>query len=228
MPFSTLSCEAGTPSFCAAPSTRTRRASAAALRSKRTPFETPVLPEAPPWLQEVAVSPITTSTLSKPTSSSSATTCAAAMSRPWPMSILPKKAFTRPSGRTASQESSSVGTRAGLPAADCARISAGTERETTKAPEVFRKSRREMDVMSLSSRHLCLRALDRAQYRDMRAAAALQAGERVAQLGVARFGVLPQDRGGGHDPAVDAVAALRHLLFDVSGLQRMRLRRRAK
>src|SRR5712664_249718 len=230
MPFSTLSCEAGTPSFWAAPSTRTRRASAAALRSKRTPFETPVLPEAPPWLQEVAVSPISTATLSNPTSSSSATTWATATSRPWPMSILPKKAFTRPSGRTAIQESSSVGTSGGLPAVVCARTSLveNEEEQTTNAPLAFRNSRRDTDVISPSSRHLRLRALDSAQDRHVGAAAAFQAGERVAQLGVARFGVLPQDRGGGHDPAVDAVAALRHLLRDVGGLQRMRLGRRAE
>ncbi len=35
--------------------------------------------------------------------------------------------------------------------------------------------------------------------------------------------VVAQEGRGRHDPAVDAVAALRHLLFDIGGLQRMRL-----
>ena len=40
-----------------------RRASAAALRSAMPPHWMPVLPEAPPWLQVKAVSPMTTLTL---------------------------------------------------------------------------------------------------------------------------------------------------------------------
>src|SRR6266446_4429115 len=194
----------------------------------------PVLPEAPPWLQVSAVSPMTTSTLSTATSSSSATTCAMAMSSDWPMSILPKKAVTRPSAPIATQESSSVGTRAGLVEAEavCASASptrAGPAAVTINAPEALRNSRRERGAfMVVSSGHLRLSALDRAQDRDVRAAAAFQAGKRVAQLGVVRLGVLLEIGGGGHDPAVDAVAALRHLLLHVGGLQRMRFLRRAQ
>src|SRR5258706_12227225 len=62
----------------------------------------------------------------------------------------------------------------------------------------------------------------------MRRAAALEPGKRVPDLGVGRLRLLFQERRRGHDPAVDAVAALRHLLFDVCGLQRMRLFRRAQ
>src|SRR5438046_1009141 len=142
----------GSPSFCEADCTSRRRASAAALRKGRAPVWIPVLPEAPPWLQVSAVSPMTTSTLATSTSSSSATICAIAMSRDWPMSILPKKALTRPLGRIATQESSSLGRSGGLlpgeTAAVCASVSpvkAGPAAETTSAPEAFRNSRRESD-----------------------------------------------------------------------------------
>ena len=77
------------------------------------PFWIPVLPEAPPWLQVNAVSPITTWTRSNATSSSSATICPIAVSTPWPMSIFPKKAVTLPSGSTATHESSSSGVSGG-------------------------------------------------------------------------------------------------------------------
>jgi hypothetical protein len=101
-------------------------------------------------LQVSAVSPITTSTFSKATSSSSATICAIATSRHWPMSILPKNVVTRPSGSIAIQESSSVGSSAGfaLPAGICARASpmkTGPEADTIRAPDAFRNSRRERD-----------------------------------------------------------------------------------
>src|SRR5712664_4701392 len=74
---------------------------------------------------------------------------AIAISSDWPMSILPKKAVTLPSGRIATQESSSVGTSGGLtPAAVCATASpmnAGPPAEIMSAPEAFRNSRRESD-----------------------------------------------------------------------------------
>src|SRR3989449_9478322 len=230
VPSSTRNCSAGTPSRFEPFSNNKRRASAAALRSSRPPFDTPVLPEAPPWLHEVPVSPISTSTLSKATSCSSATICAITTSRPCPMSILPKKACTRPSGSTAIQESSSVGTSAGLPAATCASapVIGGAANETTRAPEVFRNSRRVRVVMMFSSRQAGLRALDGAQDGHGRSAAALEPGEGVAQLRVARFRVLLEVSRGGHQPAVDAVAALRHLLLDIRRLQRVRLVRRAE
>src|SRR5262245_29908040 len=230
-PSATVSWVSGIPSSFTARSTRRRRASAAALRKGRAPSEIPVLPEAPPWLQEVPVSPISTSTRSNATSSSSATICAIAGSRLCPMSILPKKACTRPLGRTAIHESSSVGTRLDLAAeTPCASDSSGgTKPDTTSAPAACRNSRREIDVFMISSsRHALLRTLDGAQDRHVGAATALEAGKRVTQLGVARLRVLPEIRGGGHDPAIDAVAALRHLLGDVGRLQRVRLLGRAQ
>src|SRR6516162_3064450 len=62
----------------------------------------------------------------------------------------------------------------------------------------------------------------------MRAAAALEAGERLFDLRVGRLLGLIEERGRGHDPAVDAVAALRHLLLHVGPLDRMRLLGRAE
>src|SRR5882762_448426 len=234
-PSSTRSCSTGTPSFCEADCMRSRRAWAEALRSGFAPEKMPVLPEAPPWLQVRAVSPMTTSTLSTATSSSSATIWAIAISSDWPMSILPKKAVARPSGVIATQESSLVGRRGGLPPgwARALPMKAGPAAETTSAPEAFRNSRRESgkstrEFIVVSSGHLRLSALDRAQDGDVRPAAALEARERFAQLRVARLRVLVQVGRRGHDPAVDAVAALRHLLLYVGGLQRVRLLRRAQ
>src|SRR6185295_4978629 len=152
-------------------------------------------------------------------------------SRLWPLSILPKKACTRPLGSTAIQESSSPGTRFCLAAESPAAIdsSKGTRTETTSAPLACRNSRREIGAfMIASSRHALLSTLDSAQDRHVGAAAALEAGERIAQLGIARLWILLQDGGGGHDPAVDAVAALRHLLLDIRRLQRMGLLGRAQ
>ncbi len=62
----------------------------------------------------------------------------------------------------------------------------------------------------------------------MGAAAALQSFERRLDLGFGRLLLVAQERRGCHDPAVDAVAALRHLLLDIGGLQRMRLVGRAE
>src|SRR3954451_5826225 len=58
------------------------------------------------------------------------------------------------------------------------------------------------------------RALDGAQDAGMRAAAALESRERLANLRVIRARVLLEQCHRRHDPAVEAVAALRHLLRD--------------
>src|ERR1700704_2626919 len=62
----------------------------------------------------------------------------------------------------------------------------------------------------------------------MRAAAALEPGKGVLDLGVRRLLLLIEQRCRSHDPAVDAVAALRNLLLDIGLLDRMRLFRRAE
>src|SRR5215813_12049811 len=78
------------------------------------------------------------------------------------------------------------------------------------------------------STHHLGRALDGAQDAHVRPAAALQIGERVLDLGFGGFLLVTQESGGGLDPAVDAVSALRDLLFHIGGLQWVRLFRRAK
>ena len=100
--------------MAAAISTSTRRASAAAMRICLPPSWMPVEPEAPPWFTLVAVSPMNTVTALNGTSSSSATICPMATNRPWPMSILPKKAETVPSALTAMKEESWSGISGGL------------------------------------------------------------------------------------------------------------------
>src|SRR5262245_20685448 len=62
----------------------------------------------------------------------------------------------------------------------------------------------------------------------MRAAAALESGERVPDLVLGRLLLLVEEGGGRHDPAVDAVATLRHLLLDIGLLDRVRLLGRAE
>src|SRR5436853_254197 len=62
----------------------------------------------------------------------------------------------------------------------------------------------------------------------MRSAPALDARHRLADFRVGRLWIRLQKRGGGHDPAREAVAALRHLLFDVRLLERMRALSRAE
>src|SRR6185312_4012013 len=62
----------------------------------------------------------------------------------------------------------------------------------------------------------------------MRAAAAFQARQALADLGVRGLRVLLQQGSRRHDPAIDAIAALRGLLGDPGGLQRMWLLDRAE
>jgi len=67
------------------------------------------------------------------------------------------------------------------------------------------------------------RALDCAQNAHMGPAAAFETGKRVLDLGLGRLFLPVEERRGCHDPAIDAVAALRHLLFDIGLLNGMRL-----
>src|SRR6266571_3931789 len=71
-------------------------------------------------------------------------------------------------------------------------------------------------------------ALDGLDDADMGAAATEIAGERLSDIGLARLLVLRQERGGLHDHAVDAVAALHRLRVDEGLLHRMRLLDRAE
>src|SRR5580704_5966695 len=117
--------------------------------------------------------------------------------------------------------------------AACASV-AGVPMEMTSAPPALRTARREKIadlsclVMALSSTHHRGRALYCAQNGHMRAAAAFQPGQGIADFGIGRLLLVAQERRRGHDPAVDAIGALRHFFLDVSRLQRMRLVRRAE
>src|SRR5215470_14005552 len=66
-------------------------------------------------------------------------------------------------------------------------------------------------------------SLHRAQNPRVRAAAAEVSGQRLLDLVVRRSGVGVEQRFGGHDHAVDAIAALKRLFIDESFLQRMKL-----
>ena len=100
-PSTTISFSTGSLRCADAISISTRRASAAAARICLPPNWMPVEPDAPPWFTLVAVSPMITLTALNGTSSSSATIWPIEVNRPWPMSILPKKAETLPSASMA-------------------------------------------------------------------------------------------------------------------------------
>src|SRR5215470_17069370 len=106
--------------------------------------------------------------------------------------------------------------------------------ETTSAPPDLSMARREKAagfsnfVMASSSTHHCGCALDGAHDAHVSTAPAFQALQRGLDLSICRLLLVPQEGGGRHDPAVDAVATLRHLLFHIGGLQWMRLLGRAE
>ena len=79
----------------------------------------------------------------------------------------------------------------------------------------------------LPLRHGLGGAFDRAHDRQMRAATALEAGERIADLGVGRARIFVEQRHRGHHPAVETVAALWYLLLNKSSLHLVRFFRRA-
>src|SRR6185437_16939213 len=82
--------------------------------------------------------------------------------------------------------------------------------------------------ISPPSTHHAGGALDRARDRHVCAAAAFQPAERLGDLVIGRLVVLLEESSGGHDPAVETVAAQRHFFLDIGELDRMRLLRRAE
>src|SRR5205814_2653938 len=143
---------------------------------------------------------------------------------PWPPSILPKNTVTLPSRAIAIHESSSVGSSVELPPLPaitcCASTSPGApaEKANTNAPALPISSRREISIcvvafMVSSSRHLLGRALHRAHNRGMRAATAFDPGQRLPDFRIRRPLFAFQERRRRHDPAVQAIAALRHLFL---------------
>src|SRR6476469_5079376 len=99
----------------------------------------------------------------------------------------------------------------------------GRRTETVSAPALPRKCRR---LIWLFMRVPFLRrggAAHGAHDRRVGGATALQAGERILDLGVGRLRGFLKQRNGGHDPAVHAVAALWDLLIDEGLLHLVRL-----
>src|SRR5437764_8155421 len=176
-----------------------------------------------------------TVTRSSGTDNSSAAICAIAVWIPVPRSTLPEKTVTLPFESIARNPStwSPATVLAGI-VGDAAPPSP-TVKLTTSAPLVLRNARRDSlvgsefrFVMAVSSRHLLGRALDGADDAQVRAAATKVLGERSADLLLGRIACGLQERGGLHDHAVDAIAALHRLLVDERLLQRVRLRRRSE
>src|ERR1700730_14559525 len=110
----------------------------------------------------------------------------------------------------------------------------GMPTETTSAPPALRIERREncamfsILLMAISSAHHLGGALDRAQDPHVSSAAAFEARKRVFDLSLCGSFLLIEECRGCHDPAVDAVATLRHLLLDIGLLYGMWLLRGAK
>src|ERR1041385_1818877 len=103
-----------------------------------------------------------------------------------------------------------------------------TRRPRTRPAEAteatLTKSRRLTFTISMS--HLLRRAMDRSSDALVRPAATEIAVHGLVDVAVARFLLLHQQPGRGHDLAGLAVAALRHVLGDPRFLQRVRERRR--
>jgi hypothetical protein len=162
---------------------------------------------------------MTIATRSMGTSSSSATICANAVPMPMPASILPTPAVTEPSAAMRIHESSVAasifaGHAPGAGGA-AARARSGIANDTTSAPPPFRNSRRV-----ISGTQLLLRTLHRAKDAHVSPAAALESRKAATNVLIRGARVVPEQRRGGHDPAAEAVAALRRLLLDERLTQR--------
>ena len=77
--------------------------------------------------------------------------------------------------------------------------------------------------MDFSSRHFLLRAPDRAKHARVGEATAQDAGHSFLDLPFRRLGIFIEKGFGGEDDAVQAIAALRGLLFDEGFLDGVRL-----
>src|SRR5580765_4051803 len=138
----------------------------------------------------------------------------------------------------ASQESSSVGRSGGLPAGAAATWASAspasvTAKPTTSAPALCSSERRDNEksvfaFIALSSRHLLGGFFHRAQDCRVRAAAAFQACERLANFGIGRLLVRVEEGCCRHHPAIETIAALDNLLLDIGRLNRMWLIGRAE
>src|SRR5208282_610617 len=213
---------------CAARAISALRAVAAACRICMPPRWMPFEPEVRPWSGVSAVSPSIYLILSTPMPSSSAAIWRMAMRSPWPRSTLPQNTVTVPSPFTARKASTSlVSSTRGAPGAPCAEalVRRPVSAEPTVSAPPLRTARREKrDVLTgaFISAPLSRCRHDRAQGPHMRPTAAEVHIEGRANVALAGFPFFGQQCGRAHDHAARAVAALRHLLIDEGGLDRMR------
>src|SRR5207253_6806431 len=167
---------------------------------------------------------------SRGTSSSSPTMWRMAMRPPVPMSTLPTKRVTEPSACTARNESTASGAsdlprKRSAPATVWAeaRPTPSSPSPTTRTPPAARKLRREMLSAATSppSRGRRSGAQHGANHAGVAAAAAEVAGEGLPHLLLARPARPREEGARGHDHAGRAIAALRSLLGDEGGLERI-------
>src|SRR5437016_2694426 len=226
-PSVTLSVSAETPNFLAARPMSRARTSAPAMRSAVPLCSIDWLPAVCPSLGVRPVSPEIIVTRPSGRSSSSAAIWASAVTMPCPSSTLPVHTVALPSAPMRIQASSMrlVCRLPGSGAGCCASATFGSsEKATTMAPTPAVNSRREMMGAFMSDPpHRLGRAHHRAHDAVMGAAAAEIEHQPFAHLRLGRVWGAVQNGLGGHDHAVDAIAALRRLLVDESLLQRMRL-----
>ena len=144
-------------------------------------------------------------------SSSSATICASAVAIPWPSSTLPERTSTSPSGRK----------RSHWPRRRLTCRLPGSFGRSPPPPAASRKARFIFATPPAARRTARTSRLCEPQRQRLRSSAARTSAS-------AGRGVLREQRGGAHEDAREAVAALRRLLVDHRALQRMRVLRRAE
>src|SRR5262245_388673 len=229
-PSATASCSTLTPSRLAARSRRIARTSAPARRNAVPLFSTDWLPAVWPSSGVWPVSPEISLMRPSGRSISSATICLSAVRMAWPSSTLPVNTVAVPSALMRIQPSSLrlfcrlPGRRSGPAASFGSR-----EKATTSAPKPAVNWRRLKAGAFMSGPPVGPGgAQHRANDAVMGAAAAEIACERRAHIRLVRLRIAVEQLLGRHDHAVGTVAALRGLLLDEGGLQRMRIRDRAE
>src|SRR5947209_4657784 len=161
-------------------------------------------------------------------SSSSAAICASAVTIPCPSSTFPVNTVALPSALMRSQ-ASSILFPARLPGSGfgwASRIFGSSVKASTmpkEEPRPLAKLRRVTDMVMSRPPGFIRGAQHGFDDAAVRPAAAEVAGKGLAHVGFAWMRLGVEQRLGAHDHAVDAIAALRRLLFDEGALQRMRL-----
>src|SRR2546421_2485508 len=237
VPSSTLMVCGSTAQVFAATPTRVARASAQARPSAVLPSLTASEPAVTPSFGVCAVSPEMRAMRAGATSSSSAATWRMAVRMPWPSSTRPVMTVTLPSGAMRTQASSCgllriIGGTGGPPCgpwADAQRKPMVRPASAEAAPMPKARRLRSVSAAIFMASHSPASGPLHGANDALLAAAAAQVGVQVlADLRLAGVGLGGEQRGGFHDHAVGAIAALQGLLGDEGGLQGMRARRGAE